>query len=85
MGRRVLLMWSHFLALACAGMAHAEAPLFTSNELLDIELHGPLEVTLLDTDERAAAPFQLMAYLGEGVKLEIRDARNRAVMATYEF
>ncbi len=59
MGRRVLLMWSHFLALACAGIAHAETPLFTANEVLDIELRGPLEATLRDTDERAASPFQL--------------------------
>jgi hypothetical protein len=56
------LRWSHLLGLlllSAPGFA-AELPLFAADEIIDIELRGPLHETIRDTRDRAERPFELI-------------------------
>ena len=56
------IRWSHLLwlvLLAAPGFADG-LPLFESDEIMEIELRGPLTDTIRDTRERAERPFELV-------------------------
>lgn len=56
-------LWSQIVLLLCCSGANAAGGLFDSDEVLELELHGPLRETLRDTEHREERPF--VARLGE--------------------
>lgn len=75
---RNLLAWSQFLVLACCGTAQAAGPLFDSDEILDVDLRGPLAQTIGDKKERNGHAFELSVD-GQDVAVVVRVRGNSRV------
>ena len=78
MRRHNLFSWSHFLALACCGVAQANGTLFDSDAVLDVDLRGPLTQTIRDTDDRKGYAFELSVG-GQDVPVTVRVRGNSRV------
>lgn len=54
------LWWSHFLLLASCGVVAADDGLFASDEVLEVELRGPIQDTVRDKREPTERPFVIV-------------------------
>ena len=78
-----LLWWSQFLVMAWLGTAHAGGPLFDSDEVLDVDLRGPLAETLDDGTTRKARAFSLTVG-GTEVPVSVRvRGKSRAEVCSF--
>jgi hypothetical protein len=59
------LLWSQILLFGCIASAHAAPPLFESDEILELELSGPLKATLRDRRKPRERPFTVATTDGE--------------------
>lgn len=73
-----LFAWSQFLVFACCGTAQAAGSLFDSDEILDVDLRGPLAQTIADSKERNGHAFELSVD-GQEVSVAVRVRGNSRV------
>jgi hypothetical protein len=77
------LWWSHFFLLAWCGLAGADDGLFDGDEVLDVELRGPLQDTVRDKREPTERPF-VIAVNGEEWPVAVR-ARGKSRLVFCHF
>jgi len=78
-----LLWWSQFLVMAWFGIAHAGEPLFGGDDVLDVDLRGPLAETLDDRTARSAREFTLTVG-GTEIPVSVRvRGRSRAEICSF--
>ncbi len=78
-----LLWWSQFLFIAWAGAAPASEMLYAGDEVLEIELRGPLARTIDDTKARDANRFSLIVGgIEVPVSLRVR-GKSRAQVCSF--
>jgi hypothetical protein len=59
------LLWSQILLFGCIALAHAAPALFEGDEILELELSGPLKATLRDRRKPSERPFTIATTDGE--------------------
>ncbi len=80
MAMRLLKLWSQIAFLLCSHSALAGGGelLFASDEVLDIELRGPLQETIRDTRQRADHAF-VLNVAGQSLDVDVRVRGNSRV------
>ena len=80
MPARLLKLWSQILLLLCSSgvLAAGGTALFSSDEVLDIELRGPVQATIRDSRQRADHEF-VLSVAGQTLDVDVRVRGNSRV------
>lgn len=73
-----LILWSHFLILTCCDAAQAAGSLFDRDDILDVDLRGPLARTIKDQKKTNEYPF-VLSVGGKEMPVAVRVRGNSRV------